>query len=90
MNDLVVLDREDRDSIEIGIVKMILVRNGSIHLVVKPCVVTCSRIGIFEHKGALNPLHLVNIVLLHDFYPLHLKGNEQHWRSGLLGPLLKA
>ena len=81
VNDLVVLKCEDRDSLEVGLVKIIVFRRGKVHLIIKRYKVLSSELGIYQNLTENSDLKVedVSIEALHDSYPLHMKGTERRF-----------
>ena len=79
VGDLVVLKREERDSLEVGLIKSIFVRKTDVNFVIKRFHLILSDLGVFENSRVTESLEIISVTSLQDSYPLHMKGNERQF-----------
>ena len=79
VNDLIVIKREERDSMEVGLVKIIFVRGSEVSFVIKRYKMKNSGLGFFENSTSSLNYETIKVTQLQDTYPLHIKGTERQF-----------
>ena len=74
VNDMVVLERNDRLSIELGSIKAFLIKGNIVYAVIQRHYMSLSALGFLENVSSKDFLELINMETLLDNYPLHMKG----------------
>ena len=77
IGDVVVLKRNDRLKIEVGLVKAFLVRRRKVYLIIRRYILEQNYLRLFESISFSNDLGFVNIEALQDSYPLCKRGTEE-------------
>ena len=74
-----VLRRTERCYMDVGLIKLVIVRDKNIYLFVRRYRITQNQFRLFENTSVSDDCELVNIDSLQDNYPLHLRGTERNF-----------
>ena len=76
--DLVIIDMEDCDNIEVGLIQTILIREAKVFFVVSKYTATRNKVNYFESQlRSETPCNFIDSAYIKDFKPLIKRGTSE-------------